>query len=436
MRYTYKKGFLWLFVFFVLTCVPLFIAISGKVPVHRGFWTEFGVALGFIGLGMFAIQFLFSGRFGFIAPTYGMDNIIQFHREAGIIAFLFVLAHPVIIILSDSFFLSYLDPEVDMVRAIALYFLTIIIILLVVTSIWRVSFSLSYEVWRLLHGIFGVFVIIGGLGHALLVSHYLNSLWQQAAMVAFIGMMAYLLVHTRVVRPWLIKRKPYRVVDVKEERNNSYTMILESEYHEKMFFIPGQFAWITLGDTPFQLQQHPFSFASSGLSNKISFTAKELGDFTGTWKDVKPGTKAFLEGPFGSFTPEPDTHLFLIMGGIGITPAMSMLRTMKDNKDPRKAILIYGNKNFEDIIFREELGELSEKINLKVVHVLEEPDDKWKGEEGFVDEALLRKYLSVEKEKYMYFICGPKPLMDTAEISLRNLEVDWRLIYTERFEIV
>ncbi len=60
-----------------------------------------------------------------------------------------------------------------------------------------------------------------------------------------------------------------------------------------------------------------------------------------------PGTKAFLEGPFGSFIPKPGSNIFLIMGGIGVTPAMSMLRTMRDDNDKRKAILIYGNKNWD-----------------------------------------------------------------------------------------
>lgn len=64
---------------------------------------EFAVALGFMGLGMLGLQFLFSGRFVWVAPWFGMDNSIQYHREVGIIAFIFILAHPVILILTKKY---------------------------------------------------------------------------------------------------------------------------------------------------------------------------------------------------------------------------------------------------------------------------------------------------------------------------------------------
>jgi predicted ferric reductase len=203
-----------------------------------------------------------------------------------------------------------------------------------------------------------------------------------------------------------------------------------------MDFIPGQFAWITICDTPFTLQQHPFSFSSSARDKNISFTTKEVGDFTSTWKHLKPGRKVFLEGPFGSFTPEPDSHLFMVMGGIGVTPCMSMLRTMRDDKDPRKAILLYANSDWENVTFREELEELSQVIDLQVVHFTEDFPEGVIGEDDRVDQEHLAKYLPENPNEYMYFLCGPNALMDVAEIALHNLGVDWRRIYSERFEIV
>jgi len=124
------------------------------------------------------------------------------------------------------------------------------------------------------------------------------------------------------------------------------------------------------------------------------------------------------------------------MGGIGVTPAMSMLRTLRDDKDPRQVLLIYGSATWDDITFREELEHLSREINLKVVHVLSQPAEDWKGESGFVTEEMLARYLPMAPDSYMYFICGPGLLMDAAEVALRNLGIDWRRIYTERFDLV
>jgi predicted ferric reductase len=168
----------------------------------------------------------------------------------------------------------------------------------------------------------------------------------------------------------------------------------------------------------------------------LKFTAKESGDFTSTWKSIEVGTRAFLEGPFGSFTIVPDKNLFLVMGGIGVTPAMSMLRTLKQKKDNRKVILIYGSENWENITFREELEELEKDLNMELVHILMEPEDDWEGEKGYVDQEFLERFLPENKHEFIYFICGPGPMMDITEIALRNLDVDWRLIYSERFEIV
>ncbi|EJF08994.1 ferric reductase-like transmembrane domain-containing protein [Pontibacter sp. BAB1700] len=109
MRYSYRRGFSWLFLFTLLALVPLGLALVGPIPAARDFWTELGVALGFIALAIFGLQFLFSGRFRWVAPTFGMDNIVHFHRKMGLVAFFFILAHPVILILNNTEFLSYFD---------------------------------------------------------------------------------------------------------------------------------------------------------------------------------------------------------------------------------------------------------------------------------------------------------------------------------------
>lgn len=436
MKYTYKRGILWLFIYILLGLIPMGIAVIGDLPEYRTFWIEFGVALGFIGLSMFGLQFLFSGRFRRIAPTYGMDNIINYHREIGITAFFLIMAHPVILLIANPDFLSFFDPSVNFMRAIALSFVTVAIIFITVTSIWRITFGLSYERWRLLHGFLGLAIVFVGITHSIQVSHYLEPLWKKIFIAGGMGVCMYLVIHTRLVRPWWNRKKPYKVTDVTEEIGNCWTLTIEPEGHEKMRYIPGQFAWVTIGPTPFSLQQHPFSLVSSAQADTIRFTAKEEGDFTSTWKHVQPGTRVWLEGPFGSFTPEKDSHLFLIMGGIGITPAMSMLRTMRDEKDPRKAILIYPNVSWEEVTFRDELDDLSRDIDLNVVHLLEEPPEDWNGETGLVTEELLEKYLPEDPDEYMYYICGPGPMMDITEISLRNLGVAWNRVYTERFQIV
>jgi predicted ferric reductase len=437
MKYNYKKTFFWLGLFLVLSFVPFGFAMLGPIPAPRTYWVELGVGLGFVGMGIMALQFITTGRFRYIAPSFGSDFVLQFHRQAGIVGVILVLMHPAVLIISNPTYLEYFDPRVNFLRAVALSFVTVALILIIVTSIWREPVGLNYEWWRLIHGVLSLAIVFIGMVHGIQVGHYLGSFWKQGLWAGVLLGIMYLVVHTRLVRPWLMRRRPYRITDIKEERADSYTMTVEPEGHEGMKFKAGQFAWITVGDTPYSLQQHPFSFSSSARQRSLCFTAKALGDFTSTWKDIEPGTRAYLEGPFGAFTVEPKTKgVFFIVGGIGVTPAMSIIRTMCDDNDPRPVILLYGNSNWEEIVFRDELEELSEKMNLQVVHVLEDPPHDWAHDEGYIDRDMLEKYMPENKHEFEFFICGPSPLMDSAESELRNLGITWRRIFSERFQIV
>lgn len=438
MAYSLRRGVSWLTAFILFAAAPLFIAWLGTVPEPRSFLIEFGVGLGFVGLGLLALQFICSGRIKRVAPGYGMDNLIQYHRELGIIGFLLVLGHVVILMLANPPFREFFDPRVNFLRSVFLIGATLSLLLLLATSLWRERFRLNYEWWRLVHGVLALGVVFIGLVHVFQVGHYSAPLWKKALLAVLVGGSMYLVVHTRLVRPWLSRKRPYRIRRVDEERDQSWSLTLEPDGHPGMRFRPGQFTWVTINDSPFTLQQHPFSFSSSARSREVRLTAKDLGDFTATWKDMEPGTPVFLEGPFGSFIPDPspDTGLFMIMGGIGVTPAMGILRTLHDDGDRRPVTLIYGNQTWEDITFREELDELSRSLNLQVVHLLEDPHEGWEGEEGFVTDELLEKYLPDQPNTFQYFICGPKPLMDIAEVELDRLGVDWNRVYSERFNIV
>ena len=65
-----------------------------------------------------------------------------------------------------------------------------------------------------------------------------------------------------------------------------------------------------------------------------------------------------------------------------MTPIMSMLRTLADRGDQRPLLLVYASKTWEDVIFREGLEGLEERLNLRVVHVIEAPRTAGRGSGG------------------------------------------------------
>ena len=95
------------------------------------------------------------------------------------------------------------------------------------------------------------------------------------------------------------------------------------------------------------------------------------------------GRRVYLDGPYGAFTigNPADMHV-LIAGGVGVTPMMSIIRTLADRGDSRPVILLYGSRNWDSITFREELEALKARLDLTVVHVLAESAGRLDGRAG------------------------------------------------------
>jgi ferredoxin-NADP reductase len=98
-------------------------------------------------------------------------------------------------------------------------------------------------------------------------------------------------------------------------------------------------------------------------------------------------------------------------------------------------VLFYGNREWDDVAFREELEQLTASLNLTVVHVIEQPPHGWTGESGYLTADVLGRHLPDGYRRFQYFICGPDPMMDAAEGALVDLGVPAERVHTERFDM-
>ena len=436
------QGVFWIVVYLILTAAPLLILLIGPVPPGREFWRELSVALGFGGLAMMALQFVLTARFKVIKAPYGSDVIYHFHRQISLVAFVLILAHPLLLFINAPDTLRLLNLFAAPWRARAGVVTVLLLAALIIASLWRKPFKIEYTSWRIWHGILAIAVVSLAMAHIVLAAHYVNTPWKRVIWAGYglfwIGLLAWV----RLIKPILLLRRPYAVDQVIQERGNSWTLVVKPVGHPGMSFMPGQFAWLTAWKSPFADAEHPFSFSSSASrSDSVAFTIKELGDFTRTIKDLKPGQPVYLDGPFGAFSidrhPTAQSYVF-VAGGIGITPMMSMLRTLADRGDRRSLLLFYANNTWEDVAFREEIDSLRQRLNLQVVHVLRDPPEGWQGEQGFVSRDLLARYLPTERSRdaFEVFICGPKPMMDSVETALVELGVHVGDFHSERFDLV
>lgn len=428
----------WLVLFTVLVIAPLVLALIGHQEENRGFWIEFGVGLGFVGLAMMGLQFVLTARYSEIGAPFGFDELLQFHGQAGYAGWGLIMAHFVVLFLADSEFWKFLDPTVNLPRALALSAVIVAVTALIATTHWREKFGIVYEWWRASHGLLGLFVVFIGTVHIMQVSHYVTEPWQKTVWVTLSVAAISMLIHNRVWRPYQMKKKPWKVDSVTKEVDSIWSVILEPVNHEGISFNAGQFVWVTFSDTPFRMQQHPFTISSAPAEKKIRLTIKAMGDFTNEISSLEEGSTAFVEGPYGNFTLDASikTHNVFITGGIGITPAMSILQDLKSKQDHRQTTLIYGTHSLDFTPFFEELKVLSIELNLKVVHVLEEAPDDWNGETGFITEEMMKRQLPENLLNCEFFVCGPPPMMDVAESALREWGVPVHRVHSERFNIV
>jgi ferredoxin-NADP reductase len=103
--------------------------------------------------------------------------------------------------------------------------------------------------------------------------------------------------------------------------------------------------------------------------------------------------------------------------------------------DVRPVILVYVNRDWDSVIFRDQLDEMAMGMpNLRVVHVLRKPPLGWRGERGRLNAELLSRHLPDRQyRRFAYFICGPEALMDDAEDALLAIGVPSEQVHSERF---
>lgn len=436
----FSEALVWALGYLVLVALPLVVLLVGPRAPGTGYWQDFSLALGFAGLAIMGVQFGLTARFRRASAPFGIDIIYYFHRWMAVGGLALIGAHYAILRLRHPAALEPLSPFAAPGYMTAGRVALLLFVLLVATSLWRKPLGLEYDRWRVTHTVLAVAGVVLAAVHVVGAGYYTQALWKRALWGAYLAGWVGLVAYVRIVKPWRLLGRPWRITSVRPERGRAWTLALEPVGHDGLSFSPGQFAWLTLRSSPFRAREHPFSFSgSAALMPRLEFTIKELGDFTNTIGETRVGETAWVDGPHGVFTvdryPLAPGFVF-VAGGVGIAPIMSMLRTLADRSDERPTRLVYANDHWDDVLFREEVADLEARLDLTVTHVLVHPPEVWEGERGFVTDEVLGRALPPEPARFVHFLCGPKPMGDTVQAALRRLGVPLRRIHFELFDMV
>jgi len=240
----------------------------------------------------------------------------------------------------------------------------------------------------------------------------------------------------QIVARYHPKEMKLKVVEIIEETPSTKTFRFERVDGPLPPFRAGQYVNLFV-DVDGVLTSRPYSISSSPKDENLDLTVQQKpGGFVTRYlhKELQVGDAFKSTGPKGHFYHEPlidGKDLVFLAGGSGITPFMSMIRTMLQEDHELRIDLLYGSRLPYDVIFDEELSKLAEEhSNLNYSLVISEPPDSYSGLCGFLDAELIRTQVG-EVEGKTFYICGPNVMYDFCMKALNELGVPTHKIRRE-----
>lgn len=203
-----------------------------------------------------------------------------------------------------------------------------------------------------------------------------------------------------------------------------------------------------------------YSLCTSPLENRFGVNVKRVkkGLVSNYVNDhIKPGSEIDVMPPEGNFGLKHnhglERDLYFIAAGSGITPIISIIKTILEEEPKSRCHLLYGNKNEQSVIFKKEIDEMASKYagQLFVKETLSQPNrtkegglkglfsrgkQSWTGWKGRLDGKKIDAYLEEQSptaQEVHYFVCGPGAMIDTLVDHLEQKGVPTDRLHTEHF---
>jgi predicted ferric reductase len=430
-------------------------ALLVVLPVALGWWLigparpwldEASSAIAMMATAALLLEFLLSGRFRVISAGIGMDRSLRWHQIFAQILTIAALLHPLFYLSpSGAAFDRPDDPTgalvlgLDAASLISGALAWLLLGLLIITAIRRDDLPHRYEVWRIGHGL-GAALLAGlALHHAISAGRYSAAPALMAYWAFLLALALGSLVAVYLLRPWQLARRPWRIAGLERIGDRLWSLTLEPDGHAGLAYRAGQFAWLRLNCSAFSVREHPFSIASAPTDGKaLRFLIKEVGDFTRQIGALPIGARAYVDGPHGALCLEGrrEPGIFMIAGGAGLAPMLSLLRDAAARGEARPITLVYGNRHQGQIMAAAELAALTGRLRLDLHHVLQEPPPGWTDFAGMMTPELIQaEAAQAAREGWVFLLCGPGPMIRAAHQGLAALGVPRRRILEERFSV-
>jgi ring-1,2-phenylacetyl-CoA epoxidase subunit PaaE len=235
------------------------------------------------------------------------------------------------------------------------------------------------------------------------------------------------------------------VKKIVQETKDAISIVFEQPTN-KITYKSGQFLTL-LANVNGKDVRRAYSLCSSPfVDSDLAVTVKRVDNgLMSNWlpDNLKAGQKMKVMEPMGQFTTELSKenkrHLILFGGGSGITPMMSIIKSVLSQEPESICSLIYCNRDIDSIIFKDELMkmETEDEGRLHVIHILDNAPMNWQGYSGLLNKAMLVKLFERIPDwglsKTTYLMCGPEGMMKNVETLLAEHNIPEEKIFKESF---
>ncbi len=351
----------------------------------------------------------------------GLDRMYSVHRWSGMMSFVFVLGHFVVVPGPAHSNIPQWQASLGAeIGNIAFY----LFIGLITLSFWK---ALPYHLWKISHQLMGPMFTLSGI-HAVIADKPFEN--TSAAGILTISLITIGTIAWVYKAIFYLKSKTY-TYKIRKLKTTNDTITITLETHGKnLLWLPGQFAFLHFEH---ELLNEPHPFTISCAPNEkgfIRFTIKKLGDFTDHLQEkLTVGDTAIVSGPYGRFNYRrgKDKQVW-IAAGIGITPFLAWLHSLRNEKKYPDITFIYSHRDMKKAAHLNEIIRRCNKhgINLKLL-------DASQGH--FLDCNYIDSSLSQQCKNYSFHYCGPSSLRDVLTKGLKHRNVPKSQIHFEQFQM-
>ena len=395
--------------------------------------TSLGQISGLIGFTLISLGIILSARLSFMEEYFGgMDSIYRYHHFLNGTGFLLILLHPIILafkylLISTTSAAMFLLPGTYWPQNAGIMALLGFIVFLALSIFFS---KIPYHLRKLNHKFLGFVYILAILHSFFIASDISRNASLRLYMTTIAGLAIISFIYRAILSEVFVRVSDYKVQSIKNLPGKVFEIEL-SPIKNAIKFIPGQFVFISFRQKNFEEEAHPFTLTSSDKNNNLIINIKSLGDYTSNIDDIKVGTTAKIEGPFGKFFQLGDKNLgeIWVAGGIGITPFLSYARSLSEGAD-KKIDFYYSVSSKNEALYIDELTKITgQHGNFRLIpyYIDDEP--------CYLNAEIIQKKSGNLIDKNFY-ICASPTMTRKLKRQLKELGVSGNQIYFEEFQLL